>query len=137
MRFDDVEVGERLPDLARVVTRKHVRAYAHASGDHNPLHQDDDVAMSAGFDGVIAHGMFTMGHMAACITRWAGRDASVMAISAQFRAPVPIGATLVAGGRVTSIDPDERTVSIESWVTMMRGDRMEHPIKRGAAVVRF
>src|SRR5438034_56049 len=67
-----VSVGDELPELARVVTREDVKAYADAGGDQNPLHQDDDAARSAGFSGIIAHGMFTMGHMAAAVVAWAG-----------------------------------------------------------------
>ncbi|HEX6131184.1 MAG TPA: MaoC/PaaZ C-terminal domain-containing protein [Actinomycetota bacterium] len=97
-------VDDELPPLARTVTREDVRAYAEASGDRNPLHLDDTVARAAGFDGVIAHGMFTMGHMAACVTRWAGPGAVVERLSAQFRAPVAIGEGIVAGGRVTAVE---------------------------------
>jgi len=97
-----VSVGQELPELARVVTREDVKAYADVGGDQNPLHQDDAFARSAGFPGVIAHGMFTMGHMAAAIVAWAGEADAVLAISAQFRAPVFIGETIVAGGRVRS-----------------------------------
>ena len=35
-------------------------AYAGASGDQNPIHQDEGVATSVGLPGVIAHGMYTM-----------------------------------------------------------------------------
>ncbi|WP_328820840.1 MaoC/PaaZ C-terminal domain-containing protein [Peribacillus faecalis] len=35
--------------------------YAGASGDFNPLHTDDQFANKAGIDGVIAHGMLSMG----------------------------------------------------------------------------
>ena len=36
-----------------------------ASGDHNPIHQDEEVARSVGLPGVIAHGMYTMALAAA------------------------------------------------------------------------
>ena len=65
--FDEVAVGEELPQLRRVIVREDVKDYADAGRDQNPLHQDDDFARSVGFDGIIAHGMFTMGHMAACL----------------------------------------------------------------------
>ena len=42
------------------VTRADLVAYANASGDQNPIHQDEEVARSVGLPGVIAHGMFTM-----------------------------------------------------------------------------
>ena len=135
--FDGLEVGTELPTLARVVTRVDVKAYADAGGDQNPLHQDDEVARAAGFDGIIAHGMFTMGHMAACVVGWAGPGAQVRRISATFRSPVSMGETLLAGGRVRSLDPEERAATVETWVTVDRDGLTECPVKRGEAIVRF
>jgi acyl dehydratase len=42
-------------------TKEQIAAYAEASGDHNPIHLDDDFARSVGLPGVIAHGMLQMG----------------------------------------------------------------------------
>ena len=42
-------------------TREQIAAYAEASGDHNPIHLDDEFARSVGLPGVIAHGMLQMG----------------------------------------------------------------------------
>jgi acyl dehydratase len=134
-RLDDVAVGQELPELRRVVNREDVRAYADAGGDQNPLHQSDEFARSVGFDGVIAHGMFTMGHMAACVVAWAGDAAAVSAVSAQFRAPVSMGQEIVAGGRVRAIDAEARTATVELWVTSERDGQTEWPIKRGEATV--
>jgi acyl dehydratase len=130
-------VGQELPSLERVVTREDVKAYADAGGDQNPLHQDDAVARAAGFDGIIAHGMFTMAHMAACVTAWAGEAATVTKISAQFRAPVFMGERIVAGGRVRALDPDTRTATLETWVAVERDGRTEWPVKKGEALVRL
>jgi acyl dehydratase len=135
--FDSVSVGDQLPEVRRVVTRDDVKAYADASGDQNPLHQRDDVARAAGFDGIIAHGMFTMGHMAACVVEWSGDPEAVTAIAAQFRAPVSMGQELVAGGRVRSRDEGTRTVTLDLWVTSERDGATEWPVKRGDATVRL
>jgi len=135
--FDSVSVGEELPELRRVVTREDVRAYADAGGDQNPLHQRDEVARAAGFDGVIAHGMFTMGHMAACVVAWVGEADSVTTIAAQFRAPVSMGQELVAGGRVRSLDEGARTATLDLWVTSERDGATEWPVKRGDSTVRL
>jgi acyl dehydratase len=136
--YDAVFVGEDLPALHHVVTAREVKAYADASGDDNPLHQDEAFARSVGFDGIIAHGMYTMGLMAACIAGWAGGDpASVLMLSAQFRAPVFMGEEIEAGGRVRSVDPETRTATLETWVSVERDGRTEWPIKRGAATVRL
>ena len=52
------------------VTRADLVRYAAASGDHNPIHQDDDVARSVGLPGVIAHGMYTMALAARAVSEW-------------------------------------------------------------------
>jgi acyl dehydratase len=135
--FDGVAVGEELPELGRVVTADDVKAYADAGGDQNPLHQSESFARGVGFDGIIAHGMFTMGHMAACVVAWAGDAEAVTAIAAQFRATVSMGQRIVAGGRVRSIDPDARTASLDLWVSSERDGATEWPIKRGSATVRL
>jgi acyl dehydratase len=133
----DVSAGEELPQLRRVVTREDVAAYADAGGDRNPLHLDDGFARGVGFDGVIAHGMFTMGHMAACVVAWAGDPAAVTAISASFRATVSMDQEIVAGGRVRALDPEARTATLELWVSSERDGETEWPIKRGEATVRL
>jgi acyl dehydratase len=135
--FATVTAGDDLPDCARVVTREDVKAYAEASGDQNPLHQDDAFARGVGFDGIIAHGMFTMGHLAACVSQWAGASDAVVALSAHFRSPVFMGEELVAGGRVRDVDAEARTATVELWVRCERGGLTEWPIRRGEAVVRL
>ncbi|HET9310270.1 MAG TPA: MaoC/PaaZ C-terminal domain-containing protein [Actinomycetota bacterium] len=135
--FVGVSVGDELPHLRRVVSREDVRAYAETGGDRNPLHLDDAFARGAGFDGVIAHGMFTMGHMAACVVGWAEDPAAVTAISANFRATVSMGQEIVAGGRVRAIDDEARTATLELWVSSERDGETEWPIKRGEATVRL
>jgi meromycolic acid (3R)-3-hydroxyacyl-[acyl-carrier protein] dehydratase HadB len=132
-----VSVGHELPELVRVVTREDVKAYADAGGDENPLHQDDAFARSAGFPGIIAHGMFTMGHMTAAVVAWAGEPDAVLAISAQFRAPVFMGETIVAGGRVLSVEERPAIAVLETWVKLERNGRTEWPVKKGEARVQL
>jgi acyl dehydratase len=127
--------GDELPPMSRTVTRGDVAAYADASGDRNPLHLDDDAARAAGFDGVIAHGMFTMGHLAAAVAGWVGEDAFVRRMNVQFRSPVSMGETIVARAIVRSVDTELRTVVLEASVTVDRGGRRELAIRRGEVEV--
>ena len=131
----NASVGEELPELRRVVTAADVAAYAEAGGDRNPLHLDDTFARSVGFDGVIAHGMFTMGHMATAVTVWAGESVVVERITAQFRAPVFMGEEIRAGGTVRVVDGD--LVTIDTWVAVDRDGTREWPIKKGLVTVRM
>jgi acyl dehydratase len=131
----DVAVGSEVPSHSRVVTAEAVKAYADAGGDQNPLHQDDAVARAAGFPGIIAHGMFTMGHLATLVSRWGGGPERIRRLTAQFRAPVFMGEEIVAGGRVKAVDVERGVARLECWVTVERNGETEWPIKRGEAEV--
>ncbi len=134
-RFEDLAVGHEIPSLSRVVTREDVKAYADASGDQNPLHQDDDFARAVGFPGIIAHGMFTMAHLANCLTRWLGGPDGLERMRVQFRSVVFMEDTIVAGGRVRELDPAARRAVLDVWVTVERDGVTEYPIKRSEAEV--
>ena len=73
------------------VTRADLVAYAEASGDHNPIHQDDEVARSVGLPGVIAHGMYTMALAARAVADWFP-GAEVVSLGGKFTAPVVVPA---------------------------------------------
>jgi acyl dehydratase len=137
LRLEDVAVGDEVPALERAVRREDVRSYADASGDRNPLHLDDDAARAAGFSGVIAHGMFTMGHLASCLTAWAGDAGAITRMRVAFRAAVGMGDTIVAGGRVRALDPASRRAMLEVWVAVDRDGTIEYPIRRSDAEVQL
>jgi acyl dehydratase len=65
-------------------TREQIAAYADASGDHNPIHLDDDFARSVGLPGVIAHGMLQMGIAATVAAQAAGGSERLRRMSVRF-----------------------------------------------------
>jgi len=137
VRFDDVKVGDEIPVLAKVVKREDVKAYADASGDQNPLHQDDNFARSVGFPGIIAHGMFTMAHLTTCLTTWLGDPDALKRIKVQFRAVVYMDETIEAGGTIASLDPGTRRATLDVWVRLERAGEVEEPIKNSGAEVQL
>ena len=72
------------------VTRADLVAYAEASGDHNPIHQDDEVARSVGLPGVIAHGMFTLALVARHVGALVGEPGRILELGARFTRPVVV-----------------------------------------------
>jgi acyl dehydratase len=96
------------------VTRADLVAYADASGDQNPIHQDEEVAAAVGLPGVIAHGMYTLALAARYVDEWQGTPGQIAEIGAKFTRPVvvPAGAD---GAEVTIVgvyDEAERTVAL-------------------------
>ena len=86
------------------ITRGDLIAYAEASGDHNPIHQDEEVARAVGLPGVIAHGMYTLALAARAADTWAGAPGRVVELGAKFTKPVVVpGDVLTATLTVASL----------------------------------
>ncbi len=72
------------------VTRADLVAYAAASGDPNPIHQDAEVARSVGLPDVIAHGMFTLALAARYVDELLGEPGRIAQLGAKFTRPVVV-----------------------------------------------
>ena len=135
--FDDVKIGDEIPVMSKLVKREEVKAYADASGDQNPIHQDENFAKMVGLPGVIAHGMFTMAHLTSTLTSWLGDPAALKGVDVQFRAVVEMDERIEAGGTVAELDPDARTAKLDVWVRLERGGVTQYPIKNSTAEVQL
>src|SRR5437588_12213735 len=135
--FQDLKVGDDIPVYSKVVKRHEVRAYADASGDQNPLHQDDAFARSVGFPGIIAHGMFTLAHLTKALTDWLGDPSALLQLKVQFRAVVFMEDTLVAKGRIGELDPATRHARLSVWAEVDRSGERVLPIKNSTALVQL
>ncbi len=83
--------GSGLATRTYSITRADLVRYAAASGDHNPIHQDDAVAASVGLPGVIAHGMYTMALAARAVESWFP-GSEVVSLGCKFTSPVVVPA---------------------------------------------
>ena len=97
-------------------TREQISAYAEASGDHNPIHLDDDFARSVGLPGVIAHGMLQMGLLATVAAEAAGGPDRLRRLSVRFAGMVEPGDT------VTFAAKPARPGKLELSATNQRGE---------------
>ncbi len=85
------------------LSRTQIVQYAGASGDYNPLHSDEVFAREvAGYPGVFAHGMLTMGMTGRLLTDWVG-DGRLVSYGVRFVKQVWPGDTLTAVAQVTAI----------------------------------
>jgi len=87
-----IEVGASIPAHEFEINRELLMQYADASGDQNPIHQDEAFAKSVGLPDVIAHGMLTMALAGKYISDWAGGSQNVKEFSARFTKPVIVPA---------------------------------------------
>jgi acyl dehydratase len=88
-----IEVGTVLEEKVFYLDRALLKQYADASGDQNPIHQNEEFAVSVGLPNVIAHGMLTMALVGKYVSDFAGGSANVLEYSARFIKPVivPLG----------------------------------------------
>jgi acyl dehydratase len=116
-----LEVGQVIGTSEFLLTRDSLVRYAGASGDFNPIHYRDDFAQSVGLDGVLAHGMLTMGAAVQVAVDWVGDAGKVVDYGVRFTKPVFVdatdGAVLVVTGKIGEIDAENGEVRIDLTAT--------------------
>jgi acyl dehydratase len=127
--WEDVAVGGTMPPLVKPpIQQIQLTRYAGASGDFNPIHQDDAFAKAAGMGGVFAHGMLSMGFVAQSVTDWLGIG-RVRRISVRFAALVRLGDVITCHGRVGEKRParsgsGDPEVDLELWAENQKGEKV-------------
>lgn len=113
--------GDVLPPReAPAFDRETLREFAAASGDHNPIHLDPEVARSAGFPDVFAHGMLSAAHLADFVSSWRPQS-RLRSLRMRFTAITPLGSRPTCRGRVDRIEDGLATLSLS--VTLPDGTR--------------
>ena len=113
------QVGDQIPVREVRLTRQDVVRYSGASTDFNPIHFSDRSARAIGLDGVIAHGMWTMGASLAGVVEWAGGPQNVISYFVRFTRPVPVpdtdeGTAVRFRGTVTAVEDGVATIAVEA-----------------------
>src|SRR5258708_12000929 len=100
--MQDITIGTELPPLEiRPISRTTLALFAGASGDHNPMHIDIDVAKSAGLDDVFAQGMLSMAYFGRLLTDWVDPQA-IRSYRVPFAAITPLHGRPTATGKVVA-----------------------------------
>jgi acyl dehydratase len=131
LRFEDLSVGgTHEAVLVENLTRTQIVQYAGASGDFNPIHHDEPFAKLAGYPGVFAHGMLTMGLTGRLLTDWLG-DGVLRSFAVRFVRQVWPGDTLTGRATVRSLEAGdgEGRVALELVTTNQKGE----PVVTGEA----
>ena len=124
--------GDTVGPQTLVITREQIVRYAGASDDYNPIHYDDERAKAFGLEGIIAHGMLSMGLVARVISSECPPGARLERYGVRFQAMVQPGQTVTILGTVTSIEHYARKTRAEVAVTL--GVGQEKPAIAGHSV---
>ena len=126
----ELEKGQEVARRDLQLSRADLVRYAAASGDFNPIHWNQEFAVSVGLPDVIAHGMLTMGAAMQLVADWAGDPGRVVDVQTRFTKPVVVpngvregaaeiqpSTTLSIVGVVGALDEQAGTARIDLTVT--------------------
>lgn len=131
--YANLNVGDAIPNMVKEnISRTQLALFAGASGDHNPIHLDDEEAKSGGLPGVIVHGMLTMAFLGQVLTGWVPQN-QLRGWNARFVSMAFPGDTITCKGVVAEkiSENGENQVKLDISAENQKGDN----ILIGTAVV--
>jgi acyl dehydratase len=123
LTFDDVPIG-RQHVIERTMSAADVDAFAHLSGDLNPLHMSDDFAARTRFGKRVVHGLFTGALVSTAHTQLTGPGFAYIGQELRFLGPVFIGDTVNVSVSVVEKKPAKRVLILDTIVRNQRGDKV-------------
>ena len=127
----NLKVGDTA-SVTRKVTDDDIRKFAEVTGDHNPVHLDDDFAATTRFGQRIAHGIFGASLISALLgNELPGQGSIYLSQTLEFLAPIYPEDTVTARVTVTRIRDDKPIVTLECACENQRGETLI----KGEAVV--
>ena len=128
----DLKIGDTF-STTREITDELIRQFAELSGDHNPIHLDQEFAKQTRFGRRIAHGMLS-GAFISAVLGYEFKERKIVYLSQtmKFTAPAYLGDTITTTATVTGIREDKPIVTLE---TVCRNQNGEMTVKGESAVM--
>jgi len=132
----EIKIGDKF-STTREITDELIRAFADLSGDHNPIHLDEEFAAKTRFGRRIAHGMLSGAFISAVLGGTRTPSSAIaprivyLSQTMKFIAPVFIGDCVTTTATVVRIREDKGIVLLETICTNQNGE----PTLKGEAAV--
>jgi 3-hydroxybutyryl-CoA dehydratase len=121
-------------EYSKTITDEDVRAFADVTGDHNPVHLDEEYASRTRFKRRVAHGMLTASLISSVLAnKLPGEGTIYLSQSLKFVAPVYLDDTVTARVTVTAVREEKPIATLETVCLNQRGEMLV----KGEAVVMF
>ena len=119
-------------EVTKIIEEADIQAFAEVTGDHNPIHLDDEFAKTTRFGRRIAHGMLSASLISAVLAnKLPGEGSIYLGQTLEFRAPVFPGDEVTARVTVKEIREDKPIVKLETVCVNQR----DEIVIRGEATV--
>jgi acyl dehydratase len=96
------------------ISRDDIVRYAEASGDDNPIHQDEEYARAQGAPTIFAMGMLPAGYLASAVSDWIGGPQHLRRYKVRFTTRVWPGDEIVCRARVESLEGNIAHLALEA-----------------------
>ena len=134
LRARDLRVGDALPERAHTPTNVSLFLYNAAVWNPHRIHYDERYTTQIEkHPGIVIDGPLQGDWLAQCVVNWLGDDGDLVRFAYSNRRATYLGETLTSGGRVTAVDPAQRTAEVELFVKNAQGEVMSP----GSATVRL
>ena len=127
--FEDLRIGDEFTSPARTITEADVTLFAGLSGDHNPLHTDEEFAKQTPFGRRIAHGLLGLSVAVGLASRlglFDGTGIGFLGLEWSFLAPIFLGDTIrarfVVEEKRETKKPDRGVLVLATEVVNQRGE---------------
>ena len=113
--------GQRA-ELTRQVSRQDIEMFTAISGDHNPLHYDEELASATKFAGIIVQGGVTSAILNAVVAeKLPGPGTVFLHVDWSFKAPVKPGDQITGAVEVVTARTDKPITEMKTTVCLNDG----------------
>jgi acyl dehydratase len=129
LRYQDVKVGDSLPELPIELSVSLIVGGALASQDYTPVHHDKAAAQAAGMQDVFMNILTTNGLVSRFVTDWAGIDARIRNVDIKLGTPNLPGDCMTLSGSVVDKQDADGLVTVSVRGKNAWGDHVTGTVK--------
>lgn len=123
--FEDVAVGDEIPQLVKNCSPRQLVEWAAASGDFYEIHYDIKYARSIGLDTLLVHGALKHAFLGQLLHDWVRPLGRIVAFGCSYRGVDQPGQQITCRGVVTRtwIERDDMLIGLDVWCESSSGAR--------------
>ena len=123
-RYEEIDIGQR-ESFSVTVTEEMMLSFRTITGDINPLHNDEDYAVSKGHPGKVVYGMLTASLLSTLAGVYLpGKNSLIHEVKIKFSKPVYIGDTLMVEGIVEEKHDVYSLIILKVLIRNQNGDKV-------------
>jgi len=120
-KFDEIKIGLE-HKFTEAITESTLDRFASLSGDHNPLHMDENYAKNTQFKKRVCHGMLLASFFSKLVgMHIPGRNALYFSQTLNFQNPCFVGDTVTVHGQVIDKSDSTKILTIKTSVHNQEG----------------